>query len=72
MLTEEVKSRKLTVSDRCDRCGAEAFVYAQGIDGELYFCAHHFNKHEDAIRSFAIEVVDEREYINKKPEGSAY
>lgn len=68
MLTEEVseaKQRKLNTSDRCDRCGAEAFVYALGMDGELYFCAHHFNKHESAIRSFAIEITDEREFINK-------
>lgn len=76
MLTEETKTeeiketRTLTLGDRCDSCGAEAFVWVNGISGDLLFCAHHFNKWEDKIREFAYEIVDERNWINKKAEGS--
>lgn len=74
MLTEKVQpevelteQRTLTLVDRCDSCGAEAFVWANGVTGDLLFCAHHFNKYEEKIREFAFEIIDEREWINKKP-----
>jgi hypothetical protein len=69
------------VADRCDRCGAQAFVSARiivevepGISGpvDLRFCAHHFKKHEAAIRAVAVEVLDERERLNLRPSPSAY
>ena len=77
MLTTEnqetkTEQRTLKQTDRCDRCGAEAFIWANGVSGDLFFCAHHFNKWEDKIREFAFEVIDERKFINAKPEGSAY
>lgn len=77
LLTEEVEKtekrvRTLKPVDRCDSCGAEAFVWVNGVSGDLLFCAHHFNKWEDKIREFAFEVIDERDFINAKPEGSAY
>lgn len=79
MLTEDVKpesveeapkQRVMNLSDRCDSCGAEAFVWVTGISGDLLFCAHHFNRWEDKIREFAFEIIDEREWINKKPTAS--
>ena len=41
----------LTAADRCDRCGARAYVLvcvlvADGGDHELLFCAHHYQQHE--------------------------
>lgn len=72
MLTTENNVRVLKLNDRCDRCGAEAFVWANGVSGDLLFCAHHFKKWEDKIREFAFEIIDEREFINAKPQGSAY
>jgi hypothetical protein len=65
----EVK-KSLTLSDRCDRCGAQAFVMATGVTGSLFFCAHHFVKHEEGVKNFAFEIVDEREKINAKNESS--
>ena len=67
------KTRVLVKSDRCDarNCPAQAFVLAKFITGELYFCGHHFSKHEDAIVSTAYDIVDEREMINSKSESSA-
>lgn len=68
---EEVRQvRTLNLGDRCDSCGAEAFVWANGFSGDLLFCAHHFQKWEDKIREFAFEIIDERDWINKKAEGS--
>lgn len=66
----EVKSRQTTTADRCDSCGAEAFVWVNGINGDLYFCGHHFTKSESKIREYAFEIVDDREFINAKPSPS--
>lgn len=50
----------LTAADRCDRCGAQAFIRARlAEDQDLLFCAHHGREHLDKLRSIAIEVVDE-------------
>ena len=62
----EVK-KSLNVADSCDRCGAQAFVMATGVTGTLHFCAHHIAKHEEGVKNFAYEIVDEREKINAKP-----
>lgn len=61
----------LTLQDRCDSCNAQAFVMVKGMSGELYFCGHHFTKHEDALYNWAYDIVDEREFINNKSESSA-
>ena len=68
-LLEEV-TRKLLVSDRCDKCYAQAFVSVKLANGQLYFCGHHFNKYELNLRESSYEIIDEREYINKKSESS--
>lgn len=64
---EEVKERQTKTADRCDSCGAEAFVWVNGVSGDLYFCGHHFTKHEAKIREYAFEIIDDREFINHKP-----
>lgn len=39
-----------TAFDRCDRCGAQAYIRAARLgDGELLFCAHHGRKHHDRL-----------------------
>jgi len=63
----ETATRELQRADRCDKCGAEAFVIAKFAAGELMFCGHHFAKHELMIRESSYEIIDEREYINTKP-----
>ena len=60
----------LNANDRCDSgCNAQAYVYVKGLDGDLLFCAHHYEKimsnpsgYEKMI-GFAIEIVDEREKL---------
>lgn len=66
MPVKEQSERVLNLQDRCDRCNAQAFVLAKGIQGELYFCGHHYNKTKDAIDSWAFEVINELEFINEK------
>jgi hypothetical protein len=64
MLTEEqVQSDVIKVSDRCDACGSQAFVWVNGVNGDLFFCGHHFVKHEDKLREYAFEIIDERNKI---------
>lgn len=67
---EKIEERVLTAKDRCDRCNAQAWVLVKGIVGELYFCSHHFTKHEEALYDWEYDIVDETEFINKKSESS--
>lgn len=71
-MTTEMVERQTSIADRCDRCGAEAFAWVNGISGDLYFCGHHFTKHESALKEYAFEVVDDRKFINAKPATAAY
>ena len=44
----------LVVADRCDRCGAQAYVRATlHAGGELLFCAHHGKTHIPALEPLA-------------------
>lgn len=61
----------LTHSDRCDRCGAQAFFAAFFDAGELMFCAHHGRKYMPALVELADEIYDGSEAINAKPSISA-
>lgn len=62
---------QLNASDRCDRCQAQAYIWVNGVAGDLLFCRHHFLKDEQKIRDYAFEIVDESDKINRKVESSA-
>jgi ribosomal protein S14 len=62
----EVANRKMKISDRCDRCGSQAFVLVTGVNGELMFCGHHFKQHESALNKYAYEIIDERNFLDEK------
>ena len=68
---EEVKEWTLKATDRCDSCAAEALVQVTGLNGDLLFCGHHYNKIMDnpdgykKMMSFMISIVDEREKLAK-------
>ncbi len=52
----------LAGGDRCDRCGAQAYVrVVLAGGGELLFCGHHYGEHEARLTHVAIAVDDERE-----------
>ncbi len=49
----------LTAADRCDRCGAQAYIRVTlSAGGELLFCAHHGHAHETKLREMAVEFQD--------------
>ena len=52
---------ELTTADRCDRCGAQAYIRARLPEGlELHFCAHHGRAHLDKLRDMQdIDILDE-------------
>ncbi len=37
----EDRTTPIELTDRCDRCGAQAFFRAVFTHGELLFCGHH-------------------------------
>lgn len=51
--------RPLSGLDRCDSCGAQAYVRAILNGSELLFCAHHGAKHEEKLRPMAEAWHDE-------------
>ena len=57
----------LTNADRCDRCGARAYVRVVLPVGELLFCAHHGRAHSEALRSKAVEIQDETHALTEVP-----
>ena len=50
----------LSAADRCDRCGAQAYLRVElQTGGELLFCAHHAREHGDALKEIAVNLLDE-------------
>jgi len=72
-MTKSVEEKVWTLSplDRCDSCNAEALVQVTGLNGDLLFCGHHYNKimdnavGYDKMMKFAITILDEREKLNE-------
>lgn len=64
-------SAALTALDRCDRCGAQAYLRVELASGlELLFCAHHAREHDEKLREVAVNVIDETHKLEKKPEAA--
>jgi hypothetical protein len=59
----------LTVADRCDRCGAQAYVllsvFVPGSgDRELFLCAHDYRQHEAQLSRSGVRVLlDQRRQL---------
>ncbi len=64
-------SAPLTLADRCDRCGAQAFVRAVFVSGELTFCGHHGRALSIPLAREALLVEDGTDLINHRPSPSA-
>jgi hypothetical protein len=67
----EEKAYLLMNNDRCDSCGSQAYVWVNGVNGDLLFCGHHFAKNEVKLRAYAFEVIDERHKLEVKRESSS-
>ncbi len=50
---------RLTAMDRCDSCGAQAYIAAEVNGSELLICAHHGRKYEEKLRAVATTWHDE-------------
>jgi hypothetical protein len=61
----------LTIADRCDRCGAQAFIRAVFAAGDLTFCGHHGRELLRPLQREALLVEDATELINPTPSPSA-
>ena len=60
MTTAVAPSTPLSAVDRCDRCGAQAYLRVElAGGGDLLFCAHHAREHGDKLREVAVHVQDE-------------
>jgi len=54
----------LKAADRCDRCGAQAYIRVVLTGGsELLFCGHHGRRHEPKLRPLATEWHDETDRL---------
>jgi hypothetical protein len=61
-------SASLSAADRCDRCGAQAYLRVElQSGGELLFCAHHAREHGEKLREIAAHVIDETEKLSATP-----
>jgi hypothetical protein len=49
----------LTVADRCDICGAQAYIRVVLATGDLVFCGHHGAANKEKLAPIAISWQDE-------------
>jgi len=57
----------LTANDRCDQCGAQAYVLVLfDEDRALTFCSHHWNEHSAKLIEVAIDVIDETDKLSRR------
>ena len=57
--TVELERPELTALDRCDMCGAQAYVRVTLASGELHFCAHHGTEYKPKLIATALDWHDE-------------
>jgi hypothetical protein len=55
---------QLSALDRCDSCGAQAYVRVTMSTGDLFFCAHHGAQFKDKLSATALEWHDESDRLN--------
>ncbi len=64
-MTSTLTVEPLTAVDRCDRCGAQAYVRVTLPAGsELLFCAHHGREYAPKLRELDAEIMDESERLD--------
>jgi hypothetical protein len=59
-VTSTLTAEPLTAVDRCDRCGAQAYMRVTlPAGGELLFCAHHGRAYTPKLQELDAQIVDE-------------
>jgi hypothetical protein len=68
MTTTAIASPELNTMDRCDRCGAQAYVRVvlETSGGELLFCGHHARAVESSLKPLAATWHDETARLSEK------
>jgi hypothetical protein len=65
-VTSTLTVEPLTAADRCDRCGAQAYVRVTLPAGsELLFCAHHGREYAPKLRELDAAILDESERLGE-------
>jgi hypothetical protein len=55
-----LSTAELTAVDRCDRCGAQAYVRALLPSGsDLLFCGHHGKEYSAGLRAVSANISDQ-------------
>ncbi|MBI5028151.1 MAG: hypothetical protein LCH87_00940 [Actinobacteria bacterium] len=55
----------LTAADRCDRCGAQAYLRVTLTSGgQLLFCGHHGKAHSAKLQQVALKIHDETDKLS--------
>ncbi|SDS91970.1 hypothetical protein [Jiangella sp. DSM 45060] len=67
MTTTALATSPLKATDRCDSCGAQAYIRVVLNEGELLFCGHHGRRHEAKLRPIAVEWHDETDRLQPQP-----
>ena len=69
--TEKAMTNQITMEqtplnslDRCDRCGAQAYVRAILVSGgELLFCSHHAKEYAEGLKPVVAVIQDETQKL---------
>lgn len=71
-MTTTLAASPLTASDRCDRCGAQAYVRATLDSGfDLLFCGHHWHENEAGLRGIGARIQDDLARLSDVPATAA-
>jgi hypothetical protein len=59
-----LETTPLNAVDRCDRCGAQAYVRAVLLSGgELLFCGHHGKEYAEKLKQVSAKIQDETDKL---------
>jgi hypothetical protein len=61
--TDQNQGATLSALDRCDVCGAQAYIRASLATGELLFCAHHGKANKEKLEPIAKGWLDETDKL---------
>jgi len=59
------QAQRLSSADRCDRCGAQAYIRAVFRSGDLLFCAHHGRRAMEQLQLVARQIDDQTDQLGK-------
>lgn len=65
-----VTDREMPLTERCDRCGAQAWVEVELESGsKLLFCSHDASKNWSTLVALPVKIADHRPCLRKQETG---